>query len=107
MDGRDWRVATFFDALDSVSIGTVLAALSATYGLTSSQAGLLISAGFLGQAIGAIGQRTPRTAARLPGLTCRDRGIRTGLRTVLEQRQSGGLQIRSGLTGPNKSGLIM
>ncbi|MBW8795358.1 MAG: MFS transporter [Streptomyces sp.] len=55
MDGRDWRVATFFDALDSVSIGTVLAALSATYGLTSSQAGLLISAGFLGQAIGAIG----------------------------------------------------
>ncbi|MEV7977602.1 MFS transporter [Streptomyces sp. NPDC086519] len=46
---------TFFDAFDVVSIATVLSAISATYGLSSSQAGLLVSAGFLGQAVGAIG----------------------------------------------------
>ncbi|WP_234543849.1 MFS transporter [Streptomyces shenzhenensis] len=46
---------TFFDAFDIVSIATVLSALSTTYGLSSSQAGLLVSAGFLGQAVGAIG----------------------------------------------------
>ncbi|WP_051735657.1 MFS transporter [Streptomyces sp. NRRL B-3229] len=46
---------TFFDAFDIVSIATVLSAISATYGLSSSQAGLLVSAGFLGQAVGAIG----------------------------------------------------
>ncbi|MEH0578022.1 MFS transporter [Streptomyces sp. B21-108] len=46
---------TFFDAFDIVSIGTVLSAISATYGLTSGEAGLLVSAGFLGQAVGAIG----------------------------------------------------
>lgn len=46
---------TFFDAFDIVSIATVLSAVSTTYGLSSSQAGLLVSAGFLGQAVGAIG----------------------------------------------------
>nr|WTB11177.1 MFS transporter [Streptomyces antimycoticus] len=46
---------TFFDAFDIVSVATVLSAISATYGLSSSQAGLLVSAGFLGQAVGAIG----------------------------------------------------
>ncbi|MFF5497827.1 MFS transporter [Streptomyces aquilus] len=46
---------TFFDAFDIVSIGAVLSAVSTTYGLTSSEAGLLVSAGFLGQAVGAIG----------------------------------------------------
>ncbi|MER7922357.1 MFS transporter [Streptomyces sp. NPDC096057] len=46
---------TFFDAFDIVSIATVLSAISTTYGLSSSQAGLLVSAGFLGQAVGAIG----------------------------------------------------
>lgn len=46
---------TFFDAFDIVSIATVLSSISATYHLSASRAGLLISAGFLGQAIGAIG----------------------------------------------------
>ncbi|MEU6536851.1 MFS transporter [Streptomyces sp. NPDC047000] len=46
---------TFFDAFDIVSIATVLSAISATYGLSPSRAGLLVSAGFLGQALGAIG----------------------------------------------------
>jgi MFS transporter, putative metabolite:H+ symporter len=46
---------TFFDAFDVVSIATVLSAISATYGLSPSRAGLLVSAGFLGQAVGAIG----------------------------------------------------
>lgn len=46
---------TFFDAFDIVSIATVLSAISTTYHLNSSQAGLLVSAGFLGQAIGALG----------------------------------------------------
>jgi MFS transporter, putative metabolite:H+ symporter len=46
---------TFFDAFDIVSIAAVLSAISATYGLSPSKAGLLVSAGFLGQAVGALG----------------------------------------------------
>ncbi|MFE7278594.1 MFS transporter [Streptomyces sp. NPDC057623] len=46
---------TFFDAFDIVSIAVVLTAISHTFDLTSSQAGLLVSAGFLGQALGALG----------------------------------------------------
>jgi putative MFS transporter len=56
-----WRVAgtlgagTFFDAFDIVAIGVVLTAISATFHLNAAQAGWLISAGFLGQGVGAIG----------------------------------------------------
>lgn len=56
-----WRIAgvlgsgTFFDAFDIVAIGVVLTSVSATFHLSPGQAGWLISAGFLGQGIGAIG----------------------------------------------------
>jgi putative MFS transporter len=56
-----WRVAgtlgagTFFDAFDIVAIGVVLTAVSGTFHLNSAQAGWLVSAGFLGQGIGAVG----------------------------------------------------
>ncbi|WP_019927754.1 MFS transporter [Nocardia sp. BMG111209] len=46
---------TFFDAFDIVSIGTVLAAISSTFHLGPGQAGMLVSAGFIGQGVGAIG----------------------------------------------------
>jgi MFS family permease len=46
---------TFFDAFDIVAIGVVLTAISGTFHLTAAAAGWLISAGFLGQGIGAIG----------------------------------------------------
>lgn len=56
-----WTVAgtlgagTYFDAFDIVSIGVILTAVSATFHLGPGAAGWLISAGFLGQALGAIG----------------------------------------------------
>lgn len=56
-----WRVVgtlgtgTFFDAFDIVAIGVVLTAVSGTFHLDSAQAGWLVSAGFLGQGIGAVG----------------------------------------------------
>lgn len=56
-----WRVVgtlgagTFFDAFDIVAIGVVLTAVSGTFHLNSAQAGWLVSAGFLGQGIGAVG----------------------------------------------------
>lgn len=46
---------TFFDAFDIVAIGVVLTALSGTFHLTPAQAGWLVSAGFLGQGLGAVG----------------------------------------------------
>src|SRR5947209_13341893 len=46
---------TFFDAFDIVAIGVVLTAVSSTFHLNSAQAGWLVSAGFLGQGIGAVG----------------------------------------------------
>lgn len=56
-----WKVGgilgagTFFDAFDIVAIGVVLTAISSTFHLNSAQAGWLVSAGFLGQGIGAVG----------------------------------------------------
>jgi putative MFS transporter len=47
-------VATFFDAFDALAIATVLPALVPLWKLTPPQVGLLISAGFLGQLIGAL-----------------------------------------------------
>lgn len=47
--------ATFFDAFNSVAIASVLPVLVVMWHLSSQQIGLLISAGFAGQAIGAIG----------------------------------------------------
>jgi putative MFS transporter len=46
---------TLFDAFDIVAIGVVLTAISGTFHLNSAQAGWLVSAGFLGQGIGAVG----------------------------------------------------
>jgi putative MFS transporter len=47
-------VATFFDAFDALAIATVLPVLVPMWKLTSPEIGLLISAGFLGQLIGAL-----------------------------------------------------
>ena len=61
-------VATFFDAFDALAIATVLPVLVPLWKLTPPQIGLLISAGFLGQLIGAlffgwIGERFGRMQA--------------------------------------------
>ena len=47
--------ATFFDAIDTVAIGLVLPVIGQAWQLTPSEIGWLISGGFLGQMIGAIG----------------------------------------------------
>src|SRR6185312_2345458 len=47
-------VATFFDAFDALVIATVLPVLVPLWKLTPPQIGLLISAGFLGQLVGAL-----------------------------------------------------
>ncbi len=47
--------ATFFDAVDTVAIGLVLPVLGQAWHMTPEQIGWLISGGFLGQFIGAIG----------------------------------------------------
>jgi putative MFS transporter len=47
-------VATFFDAFDALAIATVLPVLVPMWKLTGPEIGLLISAGFLGQLIGAL-----------------------------------------------------
>src|SRR5690242_7173223 len=45
---------TFFDAFDALAIATVLPAIVPLWRLNPQQIGLLISAGFLGQLIGAL-----------------------------------------------------
>lgn len=47
-------VATFFDAFDALAIASVLPAIVPMWKLTPPQIGLLISAGFLGQLLGAL-----------------------------------------------------
>src|SRR5258708_8893394 len=47
-------VATFFDAFDALAIASVLPVLAPLWKLSSDQIGLMISAGFLGQLIGAL-----------------------------------------------------
>ena len=47
-------VATFFDAFDALAIATVLPVLVPMWKLTPPEIGVLISAGFLGQLIGAL-----------------------------------------------------
>ena len=61
-------VATFFDAFDALAIATVLPVLVPLWKLTPPEIGLMISAGFLGQLIGAllfgwIGERYGRMPA--------------------------------------------
>lgn len=46
---------TFFDNFDLISLSIVLSAVAVNLGLDSAASGLLISIGFLGQAVGAIG----------------------------------------------------
>lgn len=47
-------VGTFFDAFDSLIIGAVLAVIVTSLGITFQAAGILISAAFAGQFIGAL-----------------------------------------------------
>jgi putative MFS transporter len=63
-------VATFFDAFDALAIATVLPALVPLWKLTGPQIGFMISAGFLGQLVGAllfgwIGERYGRMPAMI------------------------------------------
>lgn len=63
-------VATFFDAFDALAIATVLPVLVPMWKIAPPQIGLLISAGFLGQLIGAllfgwIGERFGRMPAMI------------------------------------------
>lgn len=63
-------VATFFDAFDALAIATVLPALVPLWKLTGPQIGVMISAGFLGQLVGAllfgwIGERFGRMPAMI------------------------------------------
>ena len=63
-------VATFFDAFDALAIATVLPVLVPMWKLTGPQIGFMISAGFLGQLIGAllfgwIGERFGRMPAMI------------------------------------------
>ena len=61
-------VATFFDAFDAIAIATVLPVLVPMWKLTPPEIGFLISAGYVGQLIGAlffgwIGERFGRMPA--------------------------------------------
>jgi putative MFS transporter len=47
-------VATFFDAFDALAIASVLPVIAPLWKLTQPQIGLMISAGFLGQLLGAL-----------------------------------------------------
>jgi putative MFS transporter len=47
-------VATFFDAFDALAIASVLPVIAPLWKLTPPQIGLMISAGFLGQLLGAL-----------------------------------------------------
>ncbi|MEA2982677.1 MAG: transporter, putative metabolite:H+ symporter, partial [Alphaproteobacteria bacterium] len=63
-------VATFFDAFDALAIATVLPVLVPMWKLTGPQIGVMISAGFLGQLVGAllfgwIGERFGRMPAMI------------------------------------------
>ena len=46
--------ATFFDAFDALAIASVLPVVAPLWKLTQPQTGFLISAGFLGQLVGAL-----------------------------------------------------
>ncbi|WP_224028335.1 MFS transporter [Paraburkholderia caribensis] len=48
-------IATFFDAFDTLAIAQVLPVLATSWSLTPLQIGLLISTGYLGQLLGALG----------------------------------------------------
>src|ERR1700757_1339509 len=54
--------ATFFDAFDALSIAYVLPVIVPLWKLTPGQVGTLISAGFLGQLIGALIGGSPPAA---------------------------------------------
>src|SRR6478609_1421206 len=63
-------VATFFDAFDAIAIATVLPVLVPMWKLTPPEIGFMISAGYLGQLIGAlffgwIGERYGRMPAMI------------------------------------------
>ncbi|GAA4302518.1 MFS transporter [Klenkia terrae] len=63
---------TFFDGFDAISLAVVLPLVVATFGIDFSQAGLIVSAGHLGQFLGAlvIGALSDRIGRRLAFISC-------------------------------------
>ncbi|MFL4968735.1 MAG: MFS transporter, partial [Xanthobacteraceae bacterium] len=67
-------VATFFDAFDAIAIATVLPVLVPLWKLSGPDIGFMISAGYVGQLIGAllfgwIGERYGRMPAMIGSIT--------------------------------------
>lgn len=52
--GRILGLGTFFDGFDAISVAVVLAVIVQVFGIDFSTAGLIISAGYVGQLIGAL-----------------------------------------------------
>ena len=70
-------VATFFDAFDAIAIATVLPVLVPMWKLTGPDIGFMISAGYVGQLIGALAVRLDRRTLRPHAGDDRlDRGVR-------------------------------
>jgi putative MFS transporter len=53
--GRTLGLGTFFDGFDAISVAVVLAVIVQVFGIDFSTAGLIISAGYVGQLLGALG----------------------------------------------------
>jgi putative MFS transporter len=94
-------VAHFFDAFDATAISFVLPVLIATWGLSAPEAGLLISASYVGQFIGAVGAgmmadhmgrlRTMRLSLLAIGLLSAGCALSPGYAVLLVMRSVQGL----------------
>lgn len=65
-------IGTFFDGFDAISLAVVLPAVVHAFGISFSQAGLILSAGYVGQFLGAIliGALSDRLGRRVAFILC-------------------------------------